>query len=565
MQTIQSLIQAAKSTRSVPARPDHLNRAGAPSFFRSLKEQVVQVLVTGTLGDTFYVSGKDLAVEALEVLVRARTECPEFLARAVVYAREQGFMRTLPVLGLVVLSGGHGRTRALFEAAFPRVIRTPDDLRAFVALCRSGVIAGRKGLGGMAQDAVRAHLDTTSEYHAVKYGSAASREVTLRDVIRMAHPRPSTPATAERFGWLVGGAEKLGSDPALNPRIRAFEALKRATTEDEAITLIREGGLPFEVVVPSVKAMTPRIWSELLRQAPYMNLLRMLATFTRHGVFADEANVRYAAQRLTDQRAIERSMVLPFRFFDAWRRYGETEGHDSRIADGIRVALERSFVNLPSLGDRTVCIGTDVSGSMSYGTISDKSSTRYIDIAGIFTGALLRRIEGRVIPLPFDTEVHPDCGLSGRDDILVTAEKVSRFEGGGTAVGAPVEYLLQRKLKVDTFIGITDSEDWAYGNRGFGYGCSASFIDLWRRYRIEVAPEAQAFLVTIAPYRDALAPSGERGVHFISGWSDRVPGYIAKTLTAGGSQVAEIEAMVLGAAAGSTEDVEADTASDEGV
>ena len=132
-----------------------------------------------------------------------------------------------------------------------------------------------------------------------------------------------------------------------------------------------------------------------------------------------------------------------------------------------------------------------------------------------------------------------------------SAEKVSQFGGGGTAVGAPVEYLLKRKLKVDTFIGITDNEDWAHG-RGYG-SCSGSFLNLWHRYRHEVAPEAQAFLVTIAPYRDAVAPSGVPGVRFIYGWSDRVPGYIAKTLTTGESQVAEIEAMALGHAAGSAE------------
>lgn len=565
MQNIQTLIQAAKSTRlaKAPAQPDHLNRAGAPSFTRPLKEQVLQVLMTGTLSDAFYASGGELAAEALEVLAKARTECPEFLARAVVYAREQGFMKTLPVLGLAVLSGGRGRTKALFEASFPRVIRTPDDLRAFTALCRSGAVTGRKGFGGVARTAVRAHLGTLSEYHAVKYGSAASREVTLRDVIRMAHPRPATPAMAERFGWLVGGVEKLGENPALNPRIRAFESLKRATDESEVAALVRQGGLPYEAVVPAVRSMTPAIWSELLRQAPYMNLLRNLVTFTRHGVFADEANVRYAVERLTDPAAIAKAMVLPFRFFEAWKRYEETDGRDSRIADALRVALERSFVNLPSLGDRTVCIGTDVSGSMSMGTISPKSSTRYVDIAGVFTGALLRKCEGRVIPLPFDTAVHADCGISGRDDILVTADKIARYEGGGTAVGAPAEYLLKRKLKVDTFIGITDSEDWAYGRDGYGYGCSASFIDLWRTYRKTIAPDAKAFLVTIAPYRDAVAPSGE-GVSFIYGWSDRVPGYIARTLAAGESQVADVERMPLGIAEDSAEAAETDPASDEG-
>lgn len=544
MMNIQKLISATKTPRTAPVKTVP-NAAGAPAFIRSLREQIVQVLMTGTLGDIFYASGEKLAKEAMSVLLKGREQCPEYLARAVVYAREKGFMKTLPILGLTVLSGGRGRTKALFEAAFPRVILTPDDLRAFTALCRSGVVPGRNGLGGLALAAVRSRLNTLTEYHAVKYGSAASREVTLRDVIRMAHPRPVTPALSERFGWLVGGVEKLGSDPALNPQIRAFEALKSAATEEEQIALIRQGRLPFEVVVPTVKATTPAIWAEIMRNAPYMNLLRNLVTFTRHGVFQDEANVRYAVQKLTDPRAVERSKVLPFRYFDAHRRYVETEGCDSRIADALRAALELSFVSMPSLGARTVAIGTDVSGSMA-SPISERGSTRFIDIAGIFTGALLKRVEGRVIPLPFDTRCHTDHDLSSRDEILTSVEKIVRYGGGGTAIGSPIEHLLSRKTKVDVFIGVTDNVDWAYGDDG---SCSGSFLDLWRRYRNEVSPEARAYLVTIAPYLEVVAPSGEKGVRFIYGWSDAVPGYIARDLEDGFGQTQEIERMELVTAA----------------
>lgn len=547
MKNIDTLVQAAHLFSRSGRKQTHPNREGAPSYYRSLQEQVVQVLATGTLGDNFYASGRELAVEAIEVLVAARETLPEFLARALVWAREQGFMKMLPILGLAVLSGGRGKTRALFEAVFGRVVRTPDDLRAFVAICKSGAIPGRSGLGGMASREARAWFGGLSEYHAVKYGSAASREITLRDILRMTHPRAEGAVLAERFGWLVRGASALGQDPALNPQIRALEALKRAASEEEQIALIRSGRLPFEVVIPAVKAATPAIWEELLRQAPYFNLLRNLVAFTRHGVFQSEENVRYACAKLTNAGAVEHSKVLPFRFFDAWRRYVAESGSDSRIADALRTATNLAFANMPSFGNRVVAIGTDVSGSMN-GAISEKSSTRFIDIAGIFTGALLRRVENRAIPLPFDTEVYPDCGISSRDDVLVTAEKITQFGGGGTAVGSPVEYLLRRKTKVGAFIGITDSEDWAYGHQG--YPCSGSFLDLWRRYRSEVAPEAQAFLVTIAPYRDAVAPSGTKGVHFIYGWSDTVLKYIGLTLDSGVSQVKEIEQMDLGCGVG---------------
>jgi len=78
-----------------------------------------------------------------------------------------------------------------------------------------------------------------------------------------------------------------------------------------------------------------------------------------------------------------------------------------------------------------------------------------------------------------------------------------------------------------------------------GYYATANFLTLWRRYRKEVAPECKAFLVTIAPYRDCVAPAGEPGVRFIYGWSANVLNYISLGARSGESQVASIEQMEL--------------------
>jgi 60 kDa SS-A/Ro ribonucleoprotein len=541
--TLGSTLAVLASLRTRKGKAlDHTNRAGASSCQRSLREQVVSVLTTGTLSDTFYVSRDELAKEAVEVLTQCREADPSFLAKALVYAREVGMMKLLPTLGLVILSAGGGRTKKHFESVFDRVIRTPDDLRSFVEICSAGAIRGRKGLGGMTVPLVREWLCGMSEYHALKYGSAVSKGVTLRDIVRMSHPRPRNQKTSEMFDWLVRGRLGCGSsNTKLNPKLRALEALKQATSEDEQVRLIREGALPYEVVVPSLRATSARIWTELLYQAPYQNLLRMLATFTRQKVFEDEANVRFACEKLANPAAIEHSKVLPFRFYNAWNAYLETEDHHMAIADALRQACETSFQNMPSFGNRTVVIAPDTSGSMN-GRVSDKGTTRFIDIAGLFTGALLKRCEDRVLVLPFDTSVHTNHSLSARDDILVTAKKVASYGGGGTAVGAPVQYLLNRKMKVDVVIGITDNEDWVYGRGSYA---SDSFYSLWLRYKKEVNPDAIAYLVTIAPYRDAVAPTGAKGVHFIYGWSDKVLQYIGATLEGGESQIQAVEQIAL--------------------
>ncbi|MEK7649206.1 MAG: TROVE domain-containing protein, partial [Patescibacteria group bacterium] len=368
-----------------------------------------------------------------------------------------------------------------------------------------------------------------------------SDKPTLRDILRLLRPTPTSPAQSELFRYIVKG--ELGDDPSLNPKLHTYEQLKKSTNEQEIIELIRKGRLPFEVVIPAVKEMTPAIWTELLYQAPYQNLLRNLATFTRHGVFADEKNVSYAVERLTNPEAIEHAKILPFRFFNAWKKYTESEQADSRIADALREALERSFVNMPELGSGTIALGIDVSGSMKQPIAGQKGSMVYCDIAGIFTGALLKRIKDRAITLPFEGKVVSADGISGRDDIMVTAEKVTEMSNGGsTAVGAPIEHLLKNKIVVDTFIGITDDQDWAHGQ---GYECSGSFINLWREYKKNVNPNAKAFLVTIAPYRDTSVPKGEKDVYFIYGWNANALKFIASTLNGGNNQVEAIKTMSL--------------------
>ena len=141
--------------------------------------------------------------------------------------------------------------------------------------------------------------------------------------------------------------------------------------------------------------------------------------------------------------------------------------------------------------------------------------------------------------LPFETRV-VEVKLSARRPLIETVAKLAAIGGGGTAISAPISQLLAQRTAVDVFIGITDNEEWATDRHG-GMG----FLPTWRRYRETVAPQAQAFLITIAPYPHAVAPPDEPGVHYISGWADHVPAYIAQTLAGYSSQIAAVRQIEL--------------------
>jgi 60 kDa SS-A/Ro ribonucleoprotein len=166
--------------------------------------------------------------------------------------------------------------------------------------------------------------------------------------------------------------------------------------------------------------------------------------------------------------------------------------------------------------------------------ISDRGRTRFIDICAIFTAACLRKSTDAVV-LPFEVRVHPNLKVSANDTLMTTARTLASIGGGGTNVGAPIEYLLEKNINVDVFIGITDGEDWA--GRGF--------TNYWREYRKKINPNAKAFLITIAPYRHMVAPKSEPGVYFIFGWSDNVLPYIISTVQGSQSQMDEVRAVTL--------------------
>ena len=543
------------------------NAEGAPAYLRDLKEQTVQALTTNLLASTFYASKAEITTQTLETLSKMRDVDPEFLAKALIYGRNEGYLQEAPITGLAVLSTA--ADKGPFQKAFGRIIQTPDNLMKFVARVKDGTI--RQGLGGVASRAVKGWFQGFSEYHALKYsgnspsvmegGTVVTNNFSLRDTILLARPAAADVAVNERLGWLVGRHHDLDKLQN-NPQITAFEQLKRAETDPERLQLIEAGRLPWEVVIPAVPKMTPELWQALMKQMPYMALLRNINTLERQGLLANDEVVSYLVSRLTDPAAIAKSKILPFRFYEAYRAYSESRERasgrrsrrgqsdpsdesqpaarlpDSRISAALEAALEASFVNLPDLPG-TIAIGSDVSGSMS-SPISEKGATRYIDICGVFTGALLKKATGRAMALPFQHEVI-NLSLSGQDRILKTAEELAWIGGGGTAVGAPIKYLLDNNISIDTFIGITDGEDWAYGGDHYADG---SFLTLWREYR-ERFPNAQAYLVTIAPYQEQMAPQEEPGVHYIYGWSDQVPGYIAKSIQGQASQVAAVEAIEL--------------------
>ncbi|MBI4348123.1 MAG: TROVE domain-containing protein [Elusimicrobia bacterium] len=525
-----------------------VNFEGAPAFERSLEERVIQVLMTGNLEDTFYASAKSLAQEAVKTLDEQGAVDPSFLAKAVVYAREQGYLRLAPITGLLVLSK---HDPALLKAAFPRVIRTLGDLQDFLTLTRSKAV---RSTGRSIREAAGRWLRDMEPYQVIKYGAAGASTgpnspVNLRDILRLTHPKPGPATHLFRYAIDRVRGEKPSEEllAKLPEQIRAYERFKALTVNPEvartnaveALALVQRHSLPYEVV--TARLASSEAWKALASRAPFMNMLRNLNNYQKHGVFGDPELKARVIARLTDPEQIRKSMQLPLRFFSAYRTF---QG-DEEVREALAAALELSVANFPDLGRTLVAV--DESGSMA-SPLSAHSSLMLYDVGNVFAAACWKKSSGGWL-VPFCEKAMP-VGAGGpqvnRGDSIATIAS-GLYLGGGTDLSAPLDWALDGKKKFDTGVFITDNESWVDHLKK-----NAGVVDSIRRFRGR-NPKARFFFIQLAPYQDAQAPMSEPGVHFVYGWSDQALRFIAQVASGGATQLDEVKATRLDGVEGAVE------------
>lgn len=461
------------------------------AYERLVEEQYIQMLMTNTMNNTFYADEHQLMQEAAYSHQEMAELDTGFMSRALVYARNEGFMRLQPLYGLAVLSGLDPKQ---FGKVFSHVVKTPADLADFLTILRG---SGR-GQGGRAvKRQINQFLNEISEYWVMKY-NGRGRGYSLSDMVATAHPRPKDEKQLALFRYLRGHE----TDLALLPQLQALQKLRTTRNPASQIHQIEKGKLPYSVVT-SILQPTRQIWEALMFQMPMFAMLRHLNAMDRAGVFAKKKNIAYVTRRLTDAEALRQSRILPFRFVKAYETVQRTE-----LREALEQAVELSIHNLPPLPGRTA-IFLDRSGSMQ---------GDYLRIGSVLALALYKQTRGSSLFWLFDQRVqdaHPALDRA----ILAQADQIRAQ--GGTDTGRPVRELREAEERVDRIIMITDEQQ----NEG-----SPFYAEL-ERYRRTMNPQLQAFIVDITPYRQAMVPPRDGQTFYIYGWSEAVLTYIADAVT----------------------------------
>lgn len=353
----------------------------------------------------FYEDGVEIG-DRISALV-AQLE-PDQVAALAVEARTDMKLRHAPLWLLAGLAkAGKGAPAPVYES----VIQRADEMGELIAMHWKD---GKRPLPAAMKRGVAKAFGKFDAYRLGKYNRKVA--VTLKDVLRLVHPKPRDEAQAALWKHVIDGTLEAPDtwEVALSGGADKKETFER---------LIREGNLG------------------------YLALLRNLRNMAEAG--CDPMLVRDAI--LARKGAHN---VFPFRFIAAARAAPQFE-------PALDEALCAQIEGLPVLSGTTAVL-VDVSGSMN-DRLSSKSDLTRMDAAA----GLASIIPGNVRVFTFSNhvvEVPPRRGMAGVDAIKGSQPNQ------GTYLGAAVTAINER-VPHDRMIVVTDeqSHDVVGGPKGRGY------------------------------------------------------------------------------------------------
>lgn len=510
----KNLFKTNNRGTKVPAA-DTRNLAGGKAYSLTDEAALCQYVVTSTLNGTYYASA-DAHLQTVQGLVKnVRSET---LAKAAVYGLENGKMKDLPAYLLAELAA-RGEID-LLRKAFPRVIVNVKMLCNFVQIIRSGV-TGRKSFGSAVRNLIRDWLHTRNpdQLFRQQFGHASP---SIADILKMVHPRPTSPTEAALYGYLIGKPVEVSALPLT---AQQFEAFKRDNTSQIP-------PLDYRSLINC--DLTPDHWKKIAMEMPW-NMLRMnLNKLGREGVFSDKAVTEHIARKLADKTEVVKNNAFPYQLLTTFQNIDEVVPMSVRLA--LQDALDAATDNVPSFGNE-VAVLVDVSGSMGSAVTGDRGSvttkTRCVDVAALIASCVLRKNPDAWI-VQFDTTARR-LHLNPRDSVMSNAQRIAA-NGGGTDVGCGLHFIRKGGCRAKTIIIVSDNQSWFNGSYAtysvWGGSRGTAAAAEWQKYHDVDVKGAKLICIDLQP-NTTVQIKDDKDVLNVGGFSDSVF-TVAKSFVDGG-------------------------------
>ncbi|QCE32880.1 hypothetical protein FAI41_04345 [Acetobacteraceae bacterium] len=471
------------------------------------EQALAQYMMSGILSEGFYRSASS-QLRKLHQLCQNVSDM--YLAQAALYTYEERHMKEVPAYLLALLSL---RDIELTKKIFPRIITNGRMLRCFTQIIRSGAI-GRRSFGTSLVRIIGDWINALSDAEIL--GLYVGKNPTLRDILRLVHPRPENAEREAFYGWICQlGSKHLGYNPEkLPPLVKELEAFLKG----EITHLSPE--IPHALLI-SKSGYHPAQWEAILKNCNWNQLRQSLNLFQRQNVFKRQENIDFAVKKLTNPDSIKSANLHPQALYASFTHLAPDMPRDikSALNKALEMLLEQ---NLPDFKGHQVAVCLDLSSSM-FAPVSGyrgkaTSKAHCADIASMSAAMVLKGNPKNTIILPFASHVFP-MDLNPQDSVLTNMTRINSRKKGGTDCSAPLGYLLDHDLAPDVIILISDNESWIETGRR-DHGGSTQAYKYWQKLH-ENNPNASLICWNLAP-NTAFHVSNDSNVLNLAGYSEHL-------------------------------------------
>lgn len=465
---------------------DTVNLAGGRAFQESAPLELASLILTSFVEAQFYREAQrepgkkrdeepPVAVERVRELLAALPD-RSYGAKVAVFARNEFGMRSIThvVAGeLARAASGKSWSKRFYD----RIIHRPDDMLEIIAYYAS--LNGGKvhPLPNAMKKGFAAALNRFDTYQLAKY-RGDDRAVKLVDLLNLIHAHPG-PRNEAALKALVAG-ELKNTDTWEAKLSQAGQAAE--SEEDKA-------------------ALKAEAWRELLREKKlgYLATLRNLRNIIEQAPdMIDEA-----CAVLTNEAMLRKSLVLPFRFYTAFKILLAINSQEARKAIiALSQALDMACANVPALPGQTLVL-FDESGSMR----QDYGNQKVPAITGSLFSAVLAKAENADL-MTFSSDARYRT-YNPLDSVLTIMNGLlSDYTQSSTDFRRPFEVM---NRAYDRIIFLSDMQGWV------GFNTPLNALAAYKR-KYHCDPHIYSF--DLAGYGTLQFP--ERRVYALAGFSEKV-------------------------------------------
>lgn len=524
--TKPSKVQAS-ATSVIPGREAEMgrNNGGGVSFLLDQWGVLDRFLVLGSESAGYYVGKKDTMKLGFDTVKKCvRDDGLRVVARALEYSLAGRAPKNDPAVVAIAIAAsiGSDEVKAAAFEALPRIARTGTWLFLFVSILDSMGKWNAAAKRGVA----KWYTTKTIDRLAVQMLKYQQRDGWAhRDVLRLAHVKPSSDIQSNLFRYSVKGAAGMTEGLMLPQLVIDFELLKRTDSKKEVLRLLEANPDISWEMVPTNWLSDKDVLAQLVKTMGLTAVIRKLGALTAHGVIAPlSQGSKDVIAKLSDGDELRKQRVHPITLLNAFKQYSLGRGlkgslvwkADQRVLDAIDDAFYASFGTIEKTTENYF-MGVDCSGSMGMaGTVNGMENLKAVEVAGVMALACVKN--------------QPNYWIGGfnhkMDELKITpkmrldkvVDTILAFRWGSTNASLPFSHARELGMAVDKFVVITDNDINTGGQPSLAL----------RDYRAKTGIAAKSVVIGTSMSEFTIADPKDSGMLDIAGFDSAAPQLIAQ-------------------------------------